>query len=575
MTGFCLPKEFANKFIDALKSGKIKPEELITMTSAERRSFLEPIVGADSVREVNALLESKLLLKDQKRGLVSWAKSVSGITEPVRRDLLSKIERMDKVLDAENSGVFLEDLAAKRLGADVTFEEAKRIVDGTKALEEAKGKIAESDPLRSDARIEYGLKFTEFQKYIGDLKLKADTPTWKEWISSPSDVFFSIAGTTKSVLSSLDNSYFGRQGIKMLYTHPGIWSKNFIKSWGDIARELVRTKSSIDPMDIIKADVFSRPNALNGKYQAGGYDIGILSEEAFPTSIQDKIPLLGRFFNAAETAFNGGALRMRADYADLIIEKADAFGIDTLNPAQAKGLGVLVNSMTGRGSIGKLGVIGKEINSAVFSIKFLKSNFDTLTANRLGYAIERGATRDFVRREAAMNLMKIVATTGGILTIANLLYPGSVDLDPRSSHFGKIRIGKHTVDITGGMGAIVTLAARITPTYHDGKLSFWTKTRKGSYIDLTAGKYGQQNALDVINSFWQGKLSPIAGVARDVWTGSTYQGTKPTVQDELTGLFTPIPIQNFQQLNEPDAGVALGLMILDGLGLSVNTSITK
>ena len=39
--------------------------------------------------------------------------------------------------------------------------------------------------------------------------------------------------------------------------------------------------------------------------------------------------------------------------------------------------------MTGRGDIGKLEVFGEEINAALFSIKFLKSNWDTLTAHTL------------------------------------------------------------------------------------------------------------------------------------------------------------------------------------------------
>lgn len=591
MAGFCLPKEFATKFIDALKSGKIDPEKLIDMSSAERRAFLEPIVGEDSVHEVNALLESKLLLKDIKRGLVSWAKQVSGIKEPVRADLLSKIERLDSVLDAKDQESFLEDLAAKRLGTEITQEEAKNVVDATKDVRTARNQVPESDPVGSPARVRYGLKYVEFQKYISQLKSRATDLTWKEWLTSPGAMFDSLASTTKSVLSSLDNSFFGRQGIKTLYTHPGTWTTNFIKSWGDIGRELGRTKNSPDPMDLIKADVYSRPNALNGKYDAGGYDIGIGSEEAFPSQFPEKIPLLGRGFKAAETAFNGAAMRMRADLADKLIPRAEAFGVDTLNKEEASRIGRLVNSLTGRGDIGRLNAIGKEINSAVFSIKFLKANIDSLfqgikapiemgtdaIRNKTGISpIERTAGERFARREAAVNLLKIVGTTAGILFLANTLFPGSVDFDPRSSNFGKIRIGKHTIDISGGQGSIITLAARLVPTLHDGKWGFYSKSgTSGKWTDLTAGKYGQQNGVDVLNSFWEGKLSPIAGVARDVWTGSTYDNTKPTATNEAEGVLTPLPIQDWEQLQEPNKGLAAGLMMLDALGLSVNTTPKK
>src|SRR3972149_6716897 len=124
---YCLPKEFTEKFIEALKGGKIKPEELITMSSAERRAFLKDIVGEENASPTNALLESKILLKDQKTGMVNWAKQITGITEVARRDLVSKIEKMDRILDPVDARVFLEDLAAKKLGTEVTFEEAKEI----------------------------------------------------------------------------------------------------------------------------------------------------------------------------------------------------------------------------------------------------------------------------------------------------------------------------------------------------------------------------------------------------------------------------------------------------------------
>src|SRR3990167_9762653 len=126
---FCLPKFESEKFIAALRGGKIVPEKLMVMSSAERRTYFESIVGKDNALEVNALFEQKLLLKDQKRGLVSWAKQVSGIKEATRRDLLSKIERMDKVLTPENERAFLNDLAAKRLGTEITFEEAAEITN--------------------------------------------------------------------------------------------------------------------------------------------------------------------------------------------------------------------------------------------------------------------------------------------------------------------------------------------------------------------------------------------------------------------------------------------------------------
>ena len=575
---FCLPKEFAEKFTSSLKKGEIIPEKLMDMTSPERRTFFERIVGKENAPEVNALFERQLLLVDQKRGLVSWAKQLTGITAQVRKDILSQIEKMDKVLDAESKEAFLQDLASKKLGTDVTFEEAKEIANLSKETAKAKEAIPADSLIRSKERMEYGVKSILLKEYVDGLKGTGGVlgMPFKEWIKSPTAWLDTFAGTAKSIVASLDNSFVGRQGIKILYTHTTIWTRAFLKTWSDIGKELLGK----DSIQAIKADIVSRPNALNGKYEAGKYDLGIKAEEAFPTSLPSKIPILGRLYKASEAAYNGAALRMRADYADYLIAKAEKFGVDTLNKEQAQGIGKLTNSMTGRGSGGIVPVTegaSRFVNVAIFSIKFFKSNFDTLTAHRLGFAVEKGAARDFVRKEAATNLVKMVATVSTILFIAEQLWPGSVETDSRSADFGKIKIGATRFDITGGMSSLIVLASRLVPTVHNGKLSFWFKsTTTGKYTDLLAGKYGQQNVLDVLENFVEGKASPLAGALRDLWTGEHFGGGKVTAESTLKNLITPISIQTFIDLkNNPNAADITASMILEGLGISANTYAPK
>ena len=567
---FCLPRESVSKFIEALKNGEIDPIKMLDMTSAERRAIFERIIGKDA-REVNAQFEAKILLKDQKRGLVTWAKKISGISEATRRDILSRIEKMTEILDPKTEKAFLEDLVAKKLGADITLEEARIISNGIKEVIARKEAIPEDSPIRSKERLEYGTAEVLFRDYIDALKQKdprSRLTQMKDYITSPKKIILDIAGATKSLLASLDNSYFGRQGIKMLYTRPSIWARNFIKSWGDIAKSLLGR----DAMTPIKADIFSRPNALNQKYNVGKYDLGIKFEEAFPSSLPERIPIFGRFFKAAETAFNGGALRMRADLADRMIAKAEKQGIDALNPVEAVPIGKLVNSMTGRGGIGKLEVAAKELNVLFFSIKFLKSNLDTLTAHIFDPTMSA-----FAKKQAAYNLAKIVATTGAILWTADQLWPGSVEWDPRSANFGKIKIGDTRFDVTGGMASVVTLASRVTPTMHNGEWGFYSKSSiTGKYTKLNSGKFGAYTVMDVIDNYWQGKLSPIAGAFRDVARGQNFQGKEPTVGNVALNLLTPIPIQTYLELkNNPNSADLLLSMILEGLGISANTYSKK
>lgn len=545
MAAFCLKPELVKKFIEALKSGKIDVDKMIEMTSEQRRTYLKDIVGIENAKAVNALFESKLLLKNQQAGIINWIKKTANLSEPIRRDILSRIEKMDKVLDPKAKSLFLEDLASAKLKIDVSFSEAKDIVDKVKEINNAKSKISESSPTGSKERLDYGLKYTLFQEYLQGLKGRGKEISLKELLK-PSKAFETISGTTKSILSSLDNSFFGRQGIKALYTHPTIWAKAFIKSWGDIGKEL----KGVDAMTPIKADIYSRENALNGKYGKMKLDIGIDSEEAFPSNLPEKIPLFGRLFKASESAFNGAALRIRADLADKIITSAEKQGVDFTQKGQAEGIGQLINSMTGRGKVSLTPGQSKFINNAFFSIKFLKSNFDTLTMHRLGFAIEKGEARTFVRKEAAKNLAKIVATTAAVLFTAEQLQPGSTKKNP-----GFITIGETRFDLSGGLASIAVLAYKVAQ----------------KMMDKNVPKYGASTGMDLLNNFWEGKLSPVAGAIRDVVKGQDFQGKKPTAGSTALNLITPLPISTYQDLQNPKAAPTLASMILDMLGISTYT----
>lgn len=571
---FCLIPKAVDKFKAAITDGTISPDKMASMTSDDRRSMIAGIIGDDSAKEVNALFESKLLLKGQQAGLVNWAKKVAGITPEVRRDIITRIERIDKAMNPKDADMFLNDLVEQKLGIGVDVNTAKKISSSVKEIQTAKSKADTKTgvfPSNSD-RLDYGIKYAAFQDYMASMKNNANKLTWKQWLISPMRIIDTITGTAKSAVASMDNSFFGRQGIKMLYTNPDIWAKSFYKSWGDIGKQIFAKGKFYGSGDdaamlVIKADVYSKPNALNGKYKAGEYAIGLSSEEAYPSSIPEKIPFLGRLFKASETAYNGGALRMRQMYADRVIETAERQGINTLDKTEAKGLGHLVNSLTGRGSIGKLDVYGKEINAGFFSIKFLKSNFDVLTA----HTFDKGATK-FAKKQAAGNLLKIVTSTAAILGTAEALHPGSVSWDPRSSRFGKIKIKDTTFDVTGGMASIATLISRtMIPTNGPDGWGLYSRNAKGELTKTNTYKYGQQNTLDIVESFWEGKLSPAAGIVRDVWKGQTYSNKPTTPAELLKGVTTPIIIQNYSQLKQPNAADPLMSLILDGLGISTFT----
>lgn len=299
---------------------------------------------------------------------------------------------------------------------------------------------------------------------------------------------------------------------------------------------------------------------MNGLYRRAGLDIGT-GEEYYPSLAPEKIPLLGRLFKASNIAFESGAMRLRADIFDKYVGIAREGGVDLSNDLEVRSIGKLVNTLTGRGSLGPLEKIGKTVNVVLFSPKFLASNVEFLTAHLVSFDAKMSP---FARKQAAVNLMKVTAGLAGVAIIANAIFPGCVEYDPRSSDFMKIRIGNTRFDISGGMASVITLAARLT--------TLSTKNARGQVRPLNEKGYGKRSALDVFVDFMAGKASPAFAPVVDYLRGSTFGGKPVTLVGEVENVFVPFPITNVQELlTTPGGANPLLGEAADALGISVNT----
>ena len=557
--GFCLRQEETRKFIEALKNDKIDPEKMAEMSSKERRDFFKEIVGEENAADVNRLFETKLLLKNQQKAMVAWVETTLGERHPAKKDILSRIQRMDKILDAPDRQKFLEDLASHRLGTAVTFDEAKTISELAGKATEMKEKL---DAGTLPDRLEYGRAQVALNNYVNELKLNAGKMTWAEIKNSPfkamGKLAEAVAGNAKAIEASMDNSAIFRQGWKTLWTHPGTWAKNSIASF----RHLFKYHGQEEVLNELNADIISRPTY--DLMQKAKLDVGV-NEEAFPTALPEKIPGLGRVYKASENAYTAFVRKTRADVFDKYIEIAKSTNVD-LNDDELRSIGKMVNALTGRGDLGALEQVGKGVNSFFFSPKFFKSQIDVLTQPLTG-----AGGSAFVRKQAAINLVKIVAGTAAILTIARALKPDSVELDPRSADFGKIKVGNTRFDVTGGMGSIITLAARFATM--SSKSSVTGEIRNLNERDENGKiKFGTQRGDDLIADFLENKLSPVAQVALERLKDETRSGDRPTLANQTTSLFTPLPVKTGVELyKDPNSANWLASMILDGLGVAANT----
>jgi len=170
----------------------------------------------------------------------------------------------------------------------------------------------------------------------------------------------------------------------------------------------------------------------------------------------------------------------------------------------------------------------------------------------------------FAKQQAAKNLLSIVSVVGSILGIAKALDPDSVSFDPRSTNFGKIKIGDTRFDITGGMSSIITLVSRIATQAS-------TSSVTGKVTKLGEG-YGAPTGMDVFWNFVNNKFSPIASVLSDLVQQETFEGDKPTILSTAKGLTVPIIMQELasSSQNEKSANLML-ILISEALGVSANT----
>ena len=484
--------------------------------------------------------------------MITWAKRVSGLSPETKRDLISRVNRMTEILTPETKEAFLEDLAAQRLGMTVTMNEAGKISELAKTVMDKK--------IIMDAggdRMEYGRARVAFGNYVSELKTAAKKRTVTETLKDPLKILSEVAGAAKATKASMDNSAIFRQGWKTLWTNPMVWQKNARRSFVD----LVQTLGGKPVMDELNADAVSRPTHELAK--KAKLAIGTLEEE-FPSVLPEKVPVVGRLYKASEVAFTAFVYRQRLDIFDKYIDVAERSGVDLTDKDELRSIGKLVNSLTGRGALGRLEPVADVVNNVFFSPRLLKSHIDTL----LLHPTDAGFS-PFARKQAASNILKIISGTAMVLLVANAMLPDSVEDDPRSVDFGKIRVGNTRFDVTGGMGSLVTLASRL--------ITMSTKaSTTGLVTELNVDDFGSRTGLDVVYDFFENKLSPAASLIKTLLEGKDWEGDKPTIEGELDNLFTPIIITNYFELkDDPKSADIMLAMIAEGLGISANTYSIK
>lgn len=186
-----------------------------------------------------------------------------------------------------------------------------------------------------------------------------------------------------------------------------------------------------------------------------------------------------------------------------------------LTPEELKRIGKVSNWATGRGHLGKHDQSAQLLNLFLFSPRLLKSRFDTLNPWFYKGLDPEGrlflvpwSQRTPAQKQALKATSRLLLAGGSVLGLAKLA-GADIELNPRSSDFGKIKVGNTRVDFWGGHQAIV-------------RTFFQALT--GQRKITSTGEIRDVNNLDPIFRFFEGKASPPMSLAFDIHRGKTFTG---------------------------------------------------
>ena len=360
-----------------------------------------------------------------------------------------------------------------------------------------------------------------------------------------------IANIPRSLMASFDLSAPLRQGV-FLVGRP----KQFGPAFGKMFGAFVNDKAYTNIQDAI----INHPDyqiARDSGLSLTDLDSRLGSrEESFMSSMAEKIPGVGKLVKASGRAYVGFLNKLRYDVFVDLVNKAENL---ELNPRKdrdlTKSIADFVNNATGRGSLpNALSKSAVALNTIFFSPRLIFSRLNLL--NPAFYLKQK----PFVRKEALKSLFTFVGAGLTILSLAKIS-GAEVGDEPRSSDFGKVKIGNTRFDMWGGFQPLVRASAQIAT---------------GKYISSTTGKemtlgegYKPMTRADIVQRFVEGKLAPIPSFIVALMKQQEPGSGKPvSVQKEIGKRFVPMVLQDLYDLaQESPELLPAGLLSLFGVGV--------
>lgn len=469
--------------------------------------------------------------------------------EKADADTKKGAEALQRRLDREETQAFKENMkdyddylkGKAKIRRKMDFEEVRA------SLQEGRDFDAGA---RERAKQRHKLDMEE-QKFALEQMKDWTSPTGVKW----RDEIGALLGLARTAKTALDFSAPGRQGLKLAFTHPmewlHAWKPMFDAAWSDADAQAIRAE--LDEMLAVWKERFPNMPMVN-LYEIGSDASHLERVPGFETSGGN----IGRWTRKVP----GFAQSERAYATFLNYQKAHTFhkmaqamwDTGLRDQTQFKNISDVIDHATGYGAAPLKGAVEAQ---ALFSQRFTTSLIQFFT-DPLYFALVKGDMR--AARFAANNLVRF---TGGMATIGWMGSEMGVwdyEVDPRSSNFGKLRIGPQRIDFGAGALPLIRTAARVA-----------TGTGKAA----TGGSYSVTEGKEVLK-FFRNKLAPIPSAGITQFTGENPIGEEaPNIlslemaRDLFLPLIADAVLEAFNESPDPKHGFIAAFSEAFGGGSSV------
>lgn len=366
--------------------------------------------------------------------------------------------------------------------------------------------------------------------------------------------FWELTGLPRAVQTAFDMSFHLRQGILLTPRHLKEAGQAFKQAGRALkepnARERVAYWEQMKTAGEIPDNTFIAKFGEAAAFQERA--------EPFITRWADRIPGV----RISERVFASGGNEMRGQLARTLKQTWEKRLGRSMTSEEGRWVGRLVNYGTGRGPLpDNL----RQVLGGIFYAPGFRSSKPAYVSLLLN-----PQTPAFVRGMVAQELVTFIGAGVATLTVLDVSGLAEVELDPRSSDWGKIRIGEMRMDFWGGNQQIARSVAQLI-----------TGQRK----TLSTGDIMGITRREVPLKYLEMGLSPQASIGLDIYRGETFLGEplKPEMQSargQFWNRMAPMGIQDIVEavktekfigaIAAPFAFLGVGVYAPDLLGAKVN-----